>query len=288
MEMVHSHLKTFRRFPHLPHEIQSSIWKLSVPDPSDVQSVIVIIINHDLSQPKGFIPSQKQLADYHEEYAMQDRHLREMLDYRHVDYIDFGTRRPILHIMHACRTSRRVMRRTYSLALESILQEENQTLWRNDDIVYFQCTEDSDHIDSMLQYLTTKRACPLNGFETIKHVTFRLSTAFVKALGWHDDWTVSEEDYPIKHNFLGNLPNIDSLSLFTDPSNLHEDWRTGKIALYSPDPVIQLASTGQTAAQIEAKIKELLARTSGREASALPIVDIFVMLRRRAKERRGL
>ena len=286
---------SFSPFCDFPAEIKLRIWEYCVPDPRTIESVVVMIINLDLSTPKGFIPAPRELSSAYDECSMYhhngpDRYCEDLMGIG----MYFSTRRPVFDLLRTCRDARKVTLDTYTLGINSIIDVENFYFWNgDDDIVYFQCTENRAHMDAMLNYLTIKRLQSLKGFDTIKHVAFRLDTAFLAVIGWLDqgwNYDSDEEEITEKHSVLANFPSLHSISLFMDPSKLHKHWRTGKIALYPPEPAIRLDPTGKNAAQTELEVQERLGLgpSSDVDTVELPVVDIYVMLRRPRRQRRNI
>lgn len=276
-----SYACNFPKFPALPVELQTRVWQFALPDPRSIPHVVVMIINFDLSRPKALIPSTKDLEQCRAFVNASDEWMEFLpgIEIRRVR--GSNSRSHVLHLMQVSHQARKVACATYRLDIGSIIPEENTSFWHDDeDLVYFHWADTKEsEPEAMLYYLTQGGFLPVSGFDRLKHVAFRLDYSLYDYIS-EDDELIAEDA-----SLWKPFPSMKSLTILLDPSNLHQDWQSGRIALHRPFPDVTIDLCDSTASALEhLTASRLKNQNPGKD---VPLVDVLVMQRRRHKMKRG-
>jgi hypothetical protein len=199
------------------------------------------------------------------------------------------TRSPILSALHACRGSRRAALRTYRLDIDSIIENENYPWWNpDDDIVYIPPAWNWWETNAIHTWLTRSRkdGKPIPGLASLQHLALKVGPVFCGSFE-----VVRTRTKPLEHEWLRNLPSLQSLSFVFDPlgvtgrQNPDLEGRTdGSIMLWEPEDISASNCFNIRPVQIERAISSHIRPLS--QGQEVPLVESFVIGWRRPHKHR--
>jgi hypothetical protein len=117
--------KNFPLFARFPAEIQRMVWEAAVPDPKTFRGGILYYINFDLSKPRALIPRIKDIQNGYSRGCFDISNPRLEFGELDLDESRFEAyQRPLISLVHACKESRMVALKLYTLDIESDLPGE--------------------------------------------------------------------------------------------------------------------------------------------------------------------
>jgi hypothetical protein len=190
----------------------------------------------------------------------------------------------IYTLMHTCRQSRTLARNTFRFDHESAISTNDNPFWTDqEDTIYFRAQDEFCRVLSLQEYLAGPRDASLMSFDGLGHIAFD-SRGFYRILDTDERYLEYDDDGEFQMSVLDNFPSLKTLTLLLDPLHVHREWRTGRIALYEPEPSVEIHGHGSTAEQVESRVERML--SSSTQTKEVPMVDVLIMLRRPRKRSR--
>lgn len=280
-------------------ELQLKIWQNAVPDPYSIPSVIVFIINPDvdLAQPRGYLPSAKELLVLEGEDSSEEEDSPEEEEGSDVGISAYRSRRlhlrlrqPIFNMMQTCRDARTIVQETYRLDITSAISRELSPLCKDpEDMIYFHFPQESRQengfsLTTFVNYLAKNLLTSLHNFVNVRHVAFYFDPEVMMVL--HGSRRYHQEGGWQKPILLQNFPDLESLSLFIEPfQSPGYDWTDGKLVLYPPKNDVKIHKVHMTSDEIEHQLGEVFSGGDGKWEP--PIIDVYVVRNSAHKKKQG-
>jgi hypothetical protein len=119
--------KDFPLFARFPAEIQRMVWEAAVPDPKTFRGGILYYINFDLSKPRALIPRIKDIQDGYDRGRFDFSNPKNEFGELDLDENRFEAyQRPLISLVHACKESRMIALKHYTLDMWSDLPGETR------------------------------------------------------------------------------------------------------------------------------------------------------------------
>jgi len=282
----------------LPSEIQLQIWKHALPEPRSIQRAILFIIDLDLDKTRAILPSSREAVEcYHVTLDPYDEGFGHPIGWeldlrRKMETAEYLM---VLALFHTCRASRLAARNLYRLNIESIVEGENDPLWRTEDLVCFLPNFGKEgfwmsHYRAYhdyrfaLNWLVMSRDSPPPSLSSLQHFAI-FGTA---SRHWHFDLQHLEERDVISRvamqRCVKNLPSLQSITLLLDPNAVVYEYH-GRMLLDEPkDQPIE--GTGFTPARLLARVSTLL-KEQLHDGDDAPVVKMYVARRSAPGEARS-
>ncbi|KAH8811118.1 hypothetical protein F5884DRAFT_854479 [Xylogone sp. PMI_703] len=297
----------FPRFPQLPIELQIKIWRLAAPCHRSFAQyglsagVVIVALDLDLNNLRGILPSTRELkrayllANYGTSAEVHSI-LTDSPVWGFPDDTMRNLRRPIMWLLHTCRSSRIAVHDLYRLDFNSIIENEMPPLWSEQDIVYFYAFKKQKEENALVYWMSQQQRTYPTTFNTLQHLALHLDSQTALFLGLYPPVVRSinwEEKPKFQNQWLSRFPSLQSMIFFLDPLNqlkLIDDDHTdgGTILLYEPIDVSVVGfGGGWRPSQLVRKMTEILESVTPDNAEA-PLVEIFTCGLRKPRNRKTI
>jgi hypothetical protein len=198
----------FCGFPKLPRELKLLIWKWAVPDPRDIDGVMLFITNFDFSNPRAVIPAPHEMKIFCAGPGLRAESIRIWWTEMCVSWY------PVLSLLHTCRDARSATLEKFRLPYESIIEGEDQAPWSDSDTIYFP-SSGGQRYDTMLTFWLgvlegwPKTNLPWTHFSSLKHLALDSTPEFKMSLDGVND---------VLDPWLKKFSSLESFSLLFDPN----------------------------------------------------------------------
>ncbi|KAH8817170.1 hypothetical protein F5884DRAFT_830276 [Xylogone sp. PMI_703] len=285
----------FRKFPALPCELQIKIWKLAIPRIDVIGSrtgsdgILVVVLDFNFNKLRGILPSIRefkrayQLANPHHVDEEMDMYM-EIPTWDYDDNTWANARRPILSLLHTCRTARSLTQEVYHLDLDSTIPNETRSFWADENVVSFYPSRQSQETRAMIYWLSQRQNRQALTFHTIRHLALHLDLAGAYALGVYGDHSYPGEEYEMgsaySNQLLQRLPSLQRLILLIDPfyriiltKTRREEAHTMTWHKPNDGPILRMWE--QRPSQIRREMAEIL-KLSVQEGRELPQIEVLI------------
>lgn len=198
----------FRVFPKLPAELRLLIWNFAVPDPRDIDGVMLYLTNFDLSNPKAIIPTPREMKNFCAGTSLRAKSTRiwwaEMC----------ASWQYVLSLLHSCHDARSATLKKFRLSYDSTIEGEDQALWCDNDTIYFPSSGGPRYGSVLTSWLGVlegwdkKISLPGPHFSSLKHL----------ALDFMPEFQMSPDAVnEVLDLWLKKFPSLESFTLLFDP-----------------------------------------------------------------------